>query len=122
MQRVTYGKHSIPVGRRSIAISLAEIAERPALRSPQTMAELRDVAMDLEQSDLIVLWTDLTAPELFPHGQVVKVVIPQMVPLPQLHRVRWLGTRDCVGPAMMPNRLRRRSIRIHTRLPEGFWI
>ncbi len=81
-----------------LPISLAEIAECPALRSPQTMAELRDVAMDLEHADLTVLWTDLTAPELSPHGQVVKVVIPQMVPLPQLHRVRWLGTRRLRRP------------------------
>jgi ribosomal protein S12 methylthiotransferase accessory factor len=73
-------------------ITLAQMAERPALAAPQNMAELRDVATNLEHNGLTVLWTDLTAPELFPHGHVVKVVMPQMVPLPQLHRVRWLGT------------------------------
>ncbi|HJT91823.1 MAG TPA: YcaO-like family protein [Mycobacterium sp.] len=73
-------------------ITLSQMAERPALGTPRTMAELRDVATNLQHKGLTVLWTDLTAPELSSDGHVVKVVIPQMVPLPQLHRVRWLGT------------------------------
>jgi ribosomal protein S12 methylthiotransferase accessory factor len=73
-------------------ITLAEMSGRPTLGHPRTMAELCDAARELQGLGLTVLWTDLTAPELQPHGLVVKVVVPQMVPLSQLHRARWLGT------------------------------
>ena len=73
--------------------TLTEMAARPSLDEPGTMAELRDTARKLEGLGLTVLWTELTAPELQSQGVVVKVVIPQMVPLSPLHRARWLGTR-----------------------------
>jgi ribosomal protein S12 methylthiotransferase accessory factor len=75
------------------AISLAEIRDRQTLLTPQTMADLRGIARDLEEKiGLTVLWTDVTAPEINDEGHVIKIVIPQMVPLSQLHSVRWLGT------------------------------
>lgn len=39
-----------------------------------------------------MLWMDLTADELAGHGHVVKVVVPQMVPLSPDHNVAYLAT------------------------------
>src|SRR5581483_11013247 len=73
-------------------ITLDEIAARPTPPAPHTMSDLRALAIDLQRIGLTVLWTDMTADELRSHGHVVKVVVPQMIPLSQPHRVRWLGT------------------------------
>lgn len=73
--------------------TLAEVDARSTIRVPRTLGELQALARDLDTMDLTVLWTDVTAPELSAQGHVVKVVIPQMIPLSQLHSARWLGTR-----------------------------
>jgi hypothetical protein len=46
---------------------------------------------------LNVLWTDITAPEATGLGHVIKVIVPEMVPLTQDHNVRWLGTPRLLG-------------------------
>jgi len=38
------------------------------------------------------LWTEITDPALAELGHVVRVVVPEMLPLAQDHRARWLGT------------------------------
>ena len=86
-------------------IRIAEVDERRKWSIPQTAEHLQGLAEDLEQSGLTVLWTDLTAPELCGQGYVVKVVIPQMIPLPQLHNVRWLGTQRLNGADTSSRRL-----------------
>ena len=56
-------------------------------------------ALELEGLGLTVLWHDVTAPELVGIGHVVKVVVPQMVPLSIRHDVRWLGTGALLAAA-----------------------
>lgn len=57
------------------------------------MSELAYFARRLRDLGLTVLWTEVTAPEMADAGWVVKVVVPEMVPLSPDDRVRWLGTR-----------------------------
>lgn len=73
-------------------VPFAEIAKRHTSAQPDSWADLVSVAGDLHAAGLTVLWTDVTAPELDGVGRVVKVVVPEMVPLSQWHRARWLAT------------------------------
>lgn len=73
-------------------VSFEAFAKEPWWKTPTSMTELSLFASRLLDQDLTVLWTDLTAPEASGQGHVVKVVVPQMVPLSQDHNVRWLGT------------------------------
>jgi ribosomal protein S12 methylthiotransferase accessory factor len=73
-------------------VALDEASEQDEPRRPATHDELRKIAKHLDEIGLTVLWTDVTAPELIGHGHVVKVVIPQMIPLSQFHSARWLAT------------------------------
>ena len=59
---------------------------------PTSMAELRARAQQLDAQGLTVLWADLTLPEAEPLGRVVRVVVPEMLPLSPDHRIRWLAT------------------------------
>jgi ribosomal protein S12 methylthiotransferase accessory factor len=74
-------------------VSFADTATRTDRRQPHWSDNLPAAARDLEASGLTVLWADVTAPELDGLGRVVKVVVPEMVPLSQLHSARWLATR-----------------------------
>jgi len=73
-------------------MSFADTAARPGLRRSNWSQDLQAVARDLEAVGLTVLWTDVTAPELESLGRAVKVIVPEMVPLSQLHCARWLAT------------------------------
>ena len=73
-------------------VALDDTSEPGKLRFPSTHDDLHKIAMHLDDMGLTVLWADVTAPELVGHGHVVKVVIPQMIPLSQFHAVRWLAT------------------------------
>lgn len=53
---------------------------------------LRNLATQLPKRNLSVLWRDITAPEIRQYGSVLRVVIPQAVPLSQTYSARWLGT------------------------------
>jgi ribosomal protein S12 methylthiotransferase accessory factor len=79
--------------------SFADTAARPDLRQPNWSQDLHAAARDLEAIDLTVLWADVTAPELDGLGRVVKVVVPEMIPLSQLHSARWLATPRLARPA-----------------------
>lgn len=62
-------------------------------REPRSWDELSRLAVRFQQTeDWDVLWMDLTAPEVLPHGHVVKVVVPQLVPLSPDHNVAYLAT------------------------------
>lgn len=73
-------------------VTFSEFAGQPWWPAPRDMAEMRERASALEALDLTVLWADLTAPEATEFGHVVKVVVPQMLPLSQDHNARWLAT------------------------------
>jgi ribosomal protein S12 methylthiotransferase accessory factor len=69
-----------------------EFAQGDWWPAPAGMDDLVALAAKLATQDLTVLWTEVTAPEVAELGHVVKVVVPQMVPLSQDHNVRWLAT------------------------------
>jgi ribosomal protein S12 methylthiotransferase accessory factor len=59
---------------------------------PFGMSELERFGAMLETQELTALWLDITEPEAKQFGHVIKVVVPEMVPLSQNHNARWLAT------------------------------
>ncbi|MGN6757383.1 MAG: YcaO-like family protein, partial [Thermomicrobiales bacterium] len=59
---------------------------------PGDLPALAHFAAARERDGLTVLWADLTLPEAAPFGHVVKVIIPELMPLSEDHAARWLGT------------------------------
>jgi hypothetical protein len=53
---------------------------------------LREIARELESIGLTTFWADQSDEVLLGLGHVVKVVIPEMIPLSQMFGARWLGT------------------------------
>ena len=69
---------------------------------PSDFHALSEIAKRLESIGLHPLWADLTAEDVRPLGWVVRVVVPEMVPLSPTHATRWLGCRrlnDALGVA-----------------------
>jgi ribosomal protein S12 methylthiotransferase accessory factor len=87
------------LGRDLAPVDFNTFAARDWWQEPEDWQQLAALAGRLMSHDLTVLWADLTCPEARPLGHVVKVVVPEMVPLSQDHRVRWLGTRRLVQSA-----------------------
>ncbi|HET9650506.1 MAG TPA: YcaO-like family protein [Microlunatus sp.] len=65
---------------------------RRTMSQPSGMGDLRRVAARLEAQGATTLWTDLTTAEVRAAGRVVKVVIPELLPLSPRDDVRWLAT------------------------------
>jgi ribosomal protein S12 methylthiotransferase accessory factor len=61
-------------------------------QAPSSLAELREVAARMSLEDATVLWADLTTPDLAELGHVVRVVVPEFMPLSQRSDARWLAT------------------------------
>jgi ribosomal protein S12 methylthiotransferase accessory factor len=59
---------------------------------PADLTDLAACARRLEGMGLTALWTEVTAPEAEGLGHVVKVIVPEMVPLSVDHGARWLAT------------------------------
>lgn len=59
---------------------------------PPDLDALARRAKRLEAMGMTVLWVEITDPALAALGHVVRVVVPEMVPLAQDHRARWLAT------------------------------
>jgi ribosomal protein S12 methylthiotransferase accessory factor len=79
---------------------------RRAMQEPRDMEALSELSRRLAEDGLSVLWAEVTAPEVAELGFVVRVVVPELVPLSPDDRVRWLGT---------PRLLRRAGIETATR-------
>lgn len=60
--------------------------------APSSRAELREVAAQMSLEGATVLWADLTTPDLAELGHVVRVVVPEFMPLSQRSDARWLAT------------------------------
>jgi ribosomal protein S12 methylthiotransferase accessory factor len=60
--------------------------------APNSLAELRDVAERMSGEGLTVLWADLTTPDLRGLGHVVRVLVPEFMPLSHRYDARWLAT------------------------------
>lgn len=78
--------------RRGARLSFAEFAGRDWWTTPPGLPALSRFAAARERDGLTVLWLDLTAPEAAGLGRVVKVIVPEMIPLSPDHAIRWLGT------------------------------
>ncbi len=73
-------------------VSFADYAAEPWCTEPATMSEFESLARRLERDQgLTLLWKDMTVPEVEGLGRVVKVVVPEMIPLSPNQNVRWLG-------------------------------
>lgn len=83
-------------------VPFADFAARGWWDAPDDMAALRSFAREREQSGFTILWTEQTAPEAADYGHVVKVIVPEMVPLSQSHQARWLATPRLQGAAGSP--------------------
>jgi hypothetical protein len=59
---------------------------------PLSIYQVRAWAAELSGRGLDVVWASMTSDDLAHLGHVVKVIVPQMVPLSPSHSVRWLAT------------------------------
>jgi ribosomal protein S12 methylthiotransferase accessory factor len=59
---------------------------------PLSIGQVRAWAAELSGRGLDVVWASMTSDDLAHLGHVVKVVVPQMVPLSPSHSTRWLAT------------------------------
>ncbi|MFC6706686.1 YcaO-like family protein [Flexivirga alba] len=74
------------------AIEFDEVATT-SWSEPTTWDDLHRLAVSFRDAHhWDVLWMDLTATEVKPYGHVVKVVVPQMIPLSPDHNAAYLGT------------------------------
>ena len=71
---------------------LSDFLESASPPAPNSLAELRDVAQRMSGDGLTVLWADLTTSDLVDLGHVVRVLIPELMPLSQRYDARWLAT------------------------------
>jgi ribosomal protein S12 methylthiotransferase accessory factor len=81
-----------------IAPGVAERSSYPEFAARQLAQPDDDVALHraislIEQQDVTVLWVDLTTPDVHPMGTVVRVVVPEAVPLSPHDDARWLATK-----------------------------
>jgi ribosomal protein S12 methylthiotransferase accessory factor len=74
------------------AVDFRDFVGRSWWRAPQDMTELVSIAAKLYAMGLSVLWTEVTAAEAVDFGHVVKVIVPEMIPLAIDHNARWLAT------------------------------
>lgn len=57
-----------------------------------TYDDLQKLAFNFANLGFDIYYKDLTLPEVSPLGYVMRVVIPQMIPLSQSYKTRWLST------------------------------
>ena len=61
-------------------------------RIPERYDELQVFAQELAVDGLTMLYAEVTPPDVSQFGHVVRVILPEAVPLSQSSNVRWLGT------------------------------
>jgi thiazole/oxazole-forming peptide maturase SagD family component len=76
---------------RAPAVPFDELASPARCRTPRSLEDVREVAVRLGRLGLTPLWADVTATEALALGHVVKVVVPEMLPLSPDHNANWLG-------------------------------
>src|SRR5262249_51565832 len=80
-------------------VSFAKFAGRRWWEAPTDPSGMRNFAIRAEENGWTILWTEVTAPEVAQFGHVVKVIVPEMMPLSQSHRARWLATPRLLSAA-----------------------
>jgi ribosomal protein S12 methylthiotransferase accessory factor len=71
---------------------LSDFLESAFPPAPNSLAELRNIAQRMSRDGLTVLWADLTTSDLINLGHVVRVLVPEFMPLSQRYDARWLAT------------------------------
>jgi ribosomal protein S12 methylthiotransferase accessory factor len=71
---------------------LTDFLESAFPPTPNSLTELRDIAQRMSGEGLSVLWVDLTTSDLIDLGHVVRVLVPEFMPLSQRYDARWLAT------------------------------
>lgn len=66
----------------------------------ESMDDLRVQARRLQQIGFDVYYKDLTMDEIKPFGIVYRVIVPQMMPLSQHNKIRWLSSLLCDGKTL----------------------
>ena len=72
--------------------SFEDFCQRTWWRAPKDDHKLEVLSKRLHSLGLTVLSTDVTVPEVRHFGCAIKVFVPEMVPLSEDNRARWLGT------------------------------
>lgn len=67
------------------------IKQNRYLKAPENHDELIEMAKLFKNKGFDIYWKDITIDEVKRFGHVIKVVIPQMIPLSQAYECRWLG-------------------------------
>jgi ribosomal protein S12 methylthiotransferase accessory factor len=73
-------------------LTFTEFCEQEWWDEPSAMSDMRTLATRLHNMGLSVLWKVITADEFVSFGEVVKVIVPEMVPLSPDHNVSFLAT------------------------------
>lgn len=83
-------------------IPFSEFAGQSWWEHPRDMTALAARARALTERGLTVFWTEVTAEEATGLGTVVKVIVPEMLPLSPDDAIRWLGTPRLLAQAGEP--------------------
>jgi thiazole/oxazole-forming peptide maturase SagD family component len=85
------------------ATSYASFSAR-SITPPTDLNSLSQLAASLERRAAItILWTDVTCPEVAAFGSVVRVIVPELVPLSFDDDVRWLATERLLARSGVKN-------------------
>jgi ribosomal protein S12 methylthiotransferase accessory factor len=71
---------------------LAEFLRSHYPNPPEDFAALQQLAKGLTERGLTILWADLTPNDLVDFGHVIRVLVPEYMPLSQRYDARWLAT------------------------------
>jgi thiazole/oxazole-forming peptide maturase SagD family component len=71
-------------------IDITNFKSNPLFKKVTTYDDLKNIAMNFKEKGFDIYYKDLTLPEVEKMGYVIKVVIPQMIPLAQSYQTRWL--------------------------------
>jgi ribosomal protein S12 methylthiotransferase accessory factor len=71
---------------------LSDFLESAFPSAPKSLAELREISRQMSDDGLTVLWADLTTSDLIDLGHVVRVLVPEYMPLSQRYDAKWLAT------------------------------
>jgi thiazole/oxazole-forming peptide maturase SagD family component len=72
--------------------AVVDVAEYPKKIKVNNFDDLQKMAISFKEKGFDIYFKDLTLPEVSKLGKVIKVVIPQMIPLSQSFSTRWLDT------------------------------
>lgn len=75
----------------AVSIDYNDLKVLEWLPQPASFDELKALALSISiDNNLEIYWKDITLPEIQPYGSVVRVIIPEAVPLSQSFNCRWL--------------------------------